>query len=778
MGTSKNIPRILLLAALFLAIMFGGKLLEPPAVRASNTADQFDTARAFSRIETILGDETPHPVDSAANAAVRDRLIAQIESLGFIAETSTGASCNPGRATYFLACAHVTNVSFRMGPMPTPGAKDTIMVTTHYDSVPAGPGAGDASLGTATLLEIAAVLKGKTLERPLLFMFTDGEEGGLMGAHYFVRDDPRADEVQTIVNFEARGNRGPAYMFETSRPNGRVIPAYAKTAKRPSANSVMSAVYEIIPNTTDVAVYLPKGYEALNFAVVDGYANYHTPHDNLENLSRRSLQHMGDQGLSAVLSLASEAASTNDGHYLYADILTRFMVVMPVVAAVPILGLALLVAMGLFWMATPKQSDQTANPQTKKTKIVLPWRAAIAPPLAIAIGAFVMWILQGVINLFRSSDPYWWANGWATQGLAAALAFLAALAVLRTLCPRATPAQMTFAGWSWFFIPGMICASALPGAMILFVLPAIGFLVASGFWIAFRDPRKGLFNTPLGWTYGLAALFVLIGFIPLFSALGITLGYAAGWMFVAVFGIALLPAFGAFTPAWHYDGTITIDPPVWMTSVVTLGFFGAALFLPAATRETPRPQNVMTVIDANMNTAHIAFTHKNKPDVVSKTLFKDLDTRDLIPDSHAMWSVPAALSDLYSPPELSDIRRTYLGNDTIEIWAKIRMNGADRIGIRVPKSSGPLTASFWDITAPLTGETSNRKYVTLRCAGQSCDGATIGFKLKKDAPAAWIIYGEHFKTSDAAQPFVDARPDTATSIQSGDHTLVFRKQTP
>jgi len=60
-----------LLAFLFLAYIFRGVLVEPPSVDPDHA---FNTDRAFSHLTRILGDETPHPVDSDANDAVIARL--------------------------------------------------------------------------------------------------------------------------------------------------------------------------------------------------------------------------------------------------------------------------------------------------------------------------------------------------------------------------------------------------------------------------------------------------------------------------------------------------------------------------------------------------------------------------------------------------------------------------------------------------------------------------------------------------------------------------------
>jgi hypothetical protein len=61
------------------------------------------------------------------------------------------------------------------------------VVSSHYDSVEAGPGADDDSSGTAALLEAARVLANHPLPATIVFASFTGEEGGLLGSREFVR---------------------------------------------------------------------------------------------------------------------------------------------------------------------------------------------------------------------------------------------------------------------------------------------------------------------------------------------------------------------------------------------------------------------------------------------------------------------------------------------------------------------------------------------------------------------------------------------------------------
>ena len=56
------------------------------------------------------------------------------------------------------------------------------VVSSHYDSVEAGPGADDDSSGTAALLEAARVMADHPLPATVVFASFTGEEGGLSAA--------------------------------------------------------------------------------------------------------------------------------------------------------------------------------------------------------------------------------------------------------------------------------------------------------------------------------------------------------------------------------------------------------------------------------------------------------------------------------------------------------------------------------------------------------------------------------------------------------------------
>ena len=184
-----------------------------------------------------------------------------------------------------------------------PGKSETgILIVAHYDSrhqigrsgeLGNSYGAADDGYGIATLLEIARLYGDKELENTIYILMTDAEETGLYGAAK-AAEEPFMDNVGFVINMEARGVKGAAYMFETSTNNDKVIDFY-KNADMPVSYSLATAVYTVMPNSTDFTEFLAEGKNGVNFAVLDGLYYYHTPLDNFTNVNPSSIAHYGAQ---------------------------------------------------------------------------------------------------------------------------------------------------------------------------------------------------------------------------------------------------------------------------------------------------------------------------------------------------------------------------------------------------------------------------------------------------------------------------------------------------
>ncbi len=260
-----------------------------PAVAPEDApADQFSALRALRHVEAIA--QKPHPIGSPENAAVRRYILGELEALGFKPEIQP---CSTVRQAWGrTSAASVINVMVRLEGREKGKA---VLLLGHYDSGRTSFGAADDAAAVAAMLETLSILKaGSPLRNDVIFLFTDGEEGGLHGAQAFVEQHPWVDEVGMVVNLEARGTGGPALMFETSPGNGRLIREFHRGVPDPVAHSYGYEVYKRMPNDTDFTIFRKHGLPGLNFAFIHGGTAYHTAQDCLERLDLRSLQHLGD----------------------------------------------------------------------------------------------------------------------------------------------------------------------------------------------------------------------------------------------------------------------------------------------------------------------------------------------------------------------------------------------------------------------------------------------------------------------------------------------------
>jgi hypothetical protein len=172
------------------------------------------------------------------------------------------------------------------------------MLAAHYDSTRRGPGAGDDAHGVAVLLEtLRALRQSAPLRNDVVFLVTDGEEGGMLGASLFVRDHPWHGEPGVVLNFEARGTGGAATMFETSTPNQWLIRTLRTAVPGANATSFAYEVYRRMPNDTDLTVFKRAGLPGMNFAFIEHPEWYHRPQDDAAHLDLRSVQEQGDYSL-------------------------------------------------------------------------------------------------------------------------------------------------------------------------------------------------------------------------------------------------------------------------------------------------------------------------------------------------------------------------------------------------------------------------------------------------------------------------------------------------
>ena len=319
----------------------------PPAPRPADAPpDAFSAQRAFPLLAELVGDGIPHPNGSKQNDVVRERILKAFRERGYEPEVQEAVVDRRGRpftVRNVVARLEGSGATTAAGPdrkTARPGSpRSAVLLMSHYDSVPDGPGASDAGVSVAIILELARLLRAAPQPRNnVIFLVTDGEEYGLLGARAFIAGHPSAREVGAIVNLEARGTSGLSLMFETGKGTAWLAARMAGRLRHPATTSLMAAIYRTMPNTTDLSIFLQAGYTGYNFAFIGDGKNYHTPADDLAHVDLRSFQHQGENALALMQSLAASdlLALQDAGEALWFDFLGSFLIWWPLQLTLPL----------------------------------------------------------------------------------------------------------------------------------------------------------------------------------------------------------------------------------------------------------------------------------------------------------------------------------------------------------------------------------------------------------------------------------------------------------
>lgn len=458
--SEKRSYRGLIVFACFLVLALITIALDGPPRQLSEQAplSAFSATRAMKHLSVIA--RAPHPINSAEHDTVRDYILRALRETGLAPQVQkiTGEDQN------FEIEGALENIVCRLQGS---SQEKAILLVAHYDSVPAGPGASDDGVAVAALLETARALKSlPQLKRDIIFLFTDGEETHLMGARAFVAEHPWAKDVGIVLNFEARGIRGPSIMFETSDQNGWLISHFGQAASHPVANSLSYEIYKRMPNDTDFTVFRHAGYSGLNFAFIDGLAYYHSKFDSIQNVEPGSLQHHGDY----MLELAQEFGNTTreeakSANMVYFDVLGMALVRYSGPVGAIFLGLAAAMAFAILYIGVRTQRLHIGG-------CMLGLLGMVAGVIVTVLGAWVGYQLILAAHSHRihfglRQHPGLYISAFCTLGLACAMTLYAWLSVKISALHLLVGSCL---GWlaltlvvSWYF----------PGGTYLFLWPLL-----------------------------------------------------------------------------------------------------------------------------------------------------------------------------------------------------------------------------------------------------------------------------------------------------------------
>jgi len=453
--------RLIAISILLVSICLSMFVLYTPKPAAEE--QKFSSTRALTYIEEISKES--HSVFAAdEHENVRQ----------YIKDTLTG----------YLGADHVSEYNYPISAFPTetgevrnilgviPGKSETaIMLVGHYDSVDGSYGAADDGYALGTMLEIADLYKNQELENTIYFLITDAEEMGLDGAAAFAANEHELlSKVGFVINIEARGVSGAAFMFETSQNNKKVIDFY-RQARFPVTYSLATAIYQVMPNDTDFTIFREAGKNGLNFAAIEGIDHYHTPLDNYSEISSSTLQHYGEQIVPLVDAFVSDS-KYSDVHYFDADQESVFFTLFTnvFVSYSETTAKVLHIAVFLLLIAVTVVMLQKRLAQFRKT----------IGNLLIFLGTFILSVLLSVgfalLIAKIGNVPYNFTyvvvrgSGWATLLFLLALASLVYAIYAR--CANSLEKQRTFL-FLGISLQLLLAVTILPGMSFLFFVPAL-----------------------------------------------------------------------------------------------------------------------------------------------------------------------------------------------------------------------------------------------------------------------------------------------------------------
>jgi|GEM_PF-143281 len=505
--------------------------LRPPRPRpAAAPATEFAAARTVADLDSLAWQ--PHPLGSLANDQVRSYLLRRLRALGLQPRVQdTTLLLAVGGQTVL---GRVRNVVAQL-PGRQPAGK-AVLVLAHYDSQPHTPGAGDDAAGVAAALETLRALRtGPALANSVIWLFTDGEELGLLGARAFAADSARLRRrVGVALNFEGRGNSGPSLLFEVSRGNGWLLREFAKAVPAPLTSSLFYEAYRRLPNGTDFTPLRQAGVPGLNFSLVEGYSYYHSPADTPGRFSLASMQHHGSYMLSLVRHFGNAPLTvTTEPDYTFFSVLNAFVVRYPATWSLPLVAVAALL---LALVATVAQQQRR-----------LAWNGLLGGALGWLLGAGLLLALGwGLLLAVRALYPQYLAfyGGTFYNVLTYQVALLA----------------LGLAGWGWYYglLSKWLRFDTLVGGALLAVLLLAGVLA----WVA---PTSAylltwpLLAATLAW--GLGQLGAAGPMPGQFSAL-------ADWLLSIPLALVLVPVLYLLLPVFGLSTLVLATMPVL---AVTLG---------------------------------------------------------------------------------------------------------------------------------------------------------------------------------------------------------------
>jgi hypothetical protein len=753
-------PAVVVIALTIMALLLSVVVLrqQSPAPKGVDApSDQFSAGRVQVLLKEILAEGGPHWAGSEQNHRVRQRIVSAFESLGYGVEVQERVVCREW-AGAFTSCGEVQNIVTRL---PGREAGPALMLAAHYDSVPAGEGVADDGHAVASILEMARILKEQGPHRnSIVFLLTDSEEIGMLGAEGFVANHPWMRDVAVVLNLEARGTSGQSYMFETSEENGWLVDAYASTVRQPASSSLHYEIYRILPNDTDLTIFRAGGLAGLNFAFIDRVSHYHTPLDSFENLDFGSVQHQGDSVLAVVQELAEvDLDKPPSGNAAWTDLLGFTVVRWPASWTIPLSVLALLL------LLTAAARLMRRHMVTTRGLLLGLLAAFVCLLTTVLLGLGLTW----VVGLVASEPSPWYAYPLPMRIALWAAALLSGGLVATGWAGRAGAWGLAVGAGLWWALLALTLGIVLPGAAITLLLPTLVMGVVFAI-VAFTRLARSVLAREL------AFIGSAVGAGIIWFPLSLAFESAVSFDLSPIVTIGLGLVASTLAPLFAVPQARTRLRRGLLIASAAAVFLatGIASFVPPFSAASPQQVNITHFDDVSAGTAY--WTGASFPGAVREPLrsYFDANPIAIFPWNSAPVLVASAQVFTAPAPDLEVLSQEVVTGERM-VKAQLRsLRGADLITLQVPVAA--LNAVIVaDKRFVVTSNGAANGYYTLQCYGRACNGLVVQLHLKEETPVEVLVTDFTVGLPPDGESLLQARSPTGVPVDQGDQTIIMKR---
>ena len=274
---------------------------EPTAPAAPPEPIKFDSNRAWTHLQRQVAFGA-RPAGSQALAACRQYIESQLRADGITFREQPFDAMTP---------AGIIKMINVIGTIP--GRRpERIALATHYDTKRFREftflGASDAASSTAAVLELAHVLKGRQNEYTIELLFLDGEEAvntewrdpdNTYGSKFYVRAAQQARTLgglKTLILLDMIGDRDLDIRPDTNSARWLNAIVWSSAARLGYSSTFIPQDFTV---EDDHLPFVEAGVASIDIIDLD-YPQWHTAQDDLDHVSARSLQIVGDVVLDAL----------------------------------------------------------------------------------------------------------------------------------------------------------------------------------------------------------------------------------------------------------------------------------------------------------------------------------------------------------------------------------------------------------------------------------------------------------------------------------------------